>query len=299
MFPQPALATTVNASDYEEYGYDADSNRTSLRKRDGSVLTFDYDALGRMVRKIVPERAGLTAAQTRDVYYEYDLRGLQTKARFDALDGEGVAAWYDGFGQAVTTLSTMGGEVRYLNHLYDADGHRTRLVFAYPEPDVQFGFVYDSLGRMSRAHDNAYGASLDDVIIRYWWKLTGERSGVVRGAGSIGFTTIHYYDPAMRPSVLANGLPGTGFRPRHRIWLEPGRADRLAVAKQRRLCLGQGDAGPFLRRRRAQPLHVGIGHGLRLRRQRQPDGRRLDELHLRRREPAGRRLGLCQCGFGL
>lgn len=27
-----------------------------------------------------PERAGLTSAQTRDVYYLYDLRGLQTKA---------------------------------------------------------------------------------------------------------------------------------------------------------------------------------------------------------------------------
>jgi hypothetical protein len=43
-----------------------------------------------MAAKIVPERAGLTAAQTRDVHYDSDLRGLQTRARFDSLAGEGV-----------------------------------------------------------------------------------------------------------------------------------------------------------------------------------------------------------------
>ena len=63
--------------------------------RDGSVLTFQYDALNRMIAKFVPERAGLTAAQTRDIYYDYDLRGLQTRARFDSLAGPGVArGWW-------------------------------------------------------------------------------------------------------------------------------------------------------------------------------------------------------------
>ena len=82
-------AGAVNAADYEEYGYDAAGNRTSLRKRDGSVLTYSYDNLNRMILKIVPERAGLTAAQTRDVHYGYDLRGLQTFARFDCAHRRG------------------------------------------------------------------------------------------------------------------------------------------------------------------------------------------------------------------
>jgi YD repeat-containing protein len=32
-----------------------------LRKRDGSVITYAYDALGRNTVRIVPERAGLAA----------------------------------------------------------------------------------------------------------------------------------------------------------------------------------------------------------------------------------------------
>ena len=75
-----------------ERAVNSDSIQLSVRgdvQGDGSVLTFQYDALKRMTAKIVPERSGLTAAQTRDVYYEYDLRGLQTKARFDSLGGRG------------------------------------------------------------------------------------------------------------------------------------------------------------------------------------------------------------------
>lgn len=81
----------VNAADYEEYGYDPVGNRKTFRKRDGSTLAYDYDNLDRVIRKIVPERPGLTAAQTRDVHYDYDnALGLQIMARFDGLDGEGV-----------------------------------------------------------------------------------------------------------------------------------------------------------------------------------------------------------------
>lgn len=45
--PATALSTagSLNESDYEQYGYDANANRTSLRKRDGSTLTYTYDAL--------------------------------------------------------------------------------------------------------------------------------------------------------------------------------------------------------------------------------------------------------------
>jgi YD repeat-containing protein len=58
--PAAALASAgaLNEGDYEAYGYDAAGNRTSLRKRDGSVLSYAYDALNRMTVKTVPERAG-------------------------------------------------------------------------------------------------------------------------------------------------------------------------------------------------------------------------------------------------
>ena len=97
--PATALSSAgaLNESDYEEYGYDANGNRTSLRKRDGSTLTYSYDNLNRMTVKTVPSRAGLSSTHTRNVHYKYDLRGLQTDARFDSAGGLGAHATYDGF----------------------------------------------------------------------------------------------------------------------------------------------------------------------------------------------------------
>jgi YD repeat-containing protein len=71
---------TGTSGDYEEYGYDTNGNRTSLRKRDGQTLTYQYDFLNRNTVKFVPG----STTHTRDVYYSYDLRGLMTSARFDS-----------------------------------------------------------------------------------------------------------------------------------------------------------------------------------------------------------------------
>jgi YD repeat-containing protein len=126
--PVTALATAggVNAADHEDYGYDSAGNRTSLRKRDGSTIAYQYDALNRMVVKVVPERTtgsqALTAAQTRDVYYSYDLRNRQLSARFDSPSCEGVTNGYDGFGRQLSTSTSMSGVTRTLSYGYDTAG---------------------------------------------------------------------------------------------------------------------------------------------------------------------------------
>ena len=58
-----AGSNTSSTTDYEQYGYDANGNLTSLRKRNGSVFTFQFDALDRMTVKVVPELAGLSVAR--------------------------------------------------------------------------------------------------------------------------------------------------------------------------------------------------------------------------------------------
>ncbi len=151
IFPSntPGLA---NPADYEEYGYDLVGNRTSLRKRDGSVLTYQYDALNRVVAKIVPERSGLAAVHTRDVYYAYDLRGLPLRVRFDHINGEGITSDYDGFGRTEWTNTNVGGSSRTLAYGYDPGGRRSRLTW----PDG--GYVlydHDSGGRPESITSNA------------------------------------------------------------------------------------------------------------------------------------------------
>jgi len=139
-----ATAGSVNANDYEQYGYDAAGNRISLRKRDGSVLTYQYDNLNRLIVKLVPERAGLTAAQTRDVYYGYDLGNRQLYARFDSATGPGIANTYDGFGRLVLATANTDGTARTLAYKYDPASLRARIT----HPDGNwFEYDRDALGR--------------------------------------------------------------------------------------------------------------------------------------------------------
>jgi len=196
IFPSKTSVGSVDASDYEEYGYDANGNRTSLRKRDGSVLTYQYDALNRNTVKVVPERGGLSATHTRDVYYGYDLRGLQTYARFDSASGEGLAFTYDGFGRLVTTTQALDGASRTLNAQYDKNGNRTQLT--HPDGNY-FQFTYDGLDRMTWMQRNS-----DIGIASYAYNNRGLRSLITSG----GWT--HFgYDPAGRMIGLSHDIPST------------------------------------------------------------------------------------------
>ncbi|TND00020.1 MAG: putative wall-associated protein, partial [Gammaproteobacteria bacterium] len=70
-FPSPTTAGQTNPADFESYTYDANGNRTQLRKRDGQLINYSIDALNRVTLMDVGG-----AATAGDVYYGYDLRGL-------------------------------------------------------------------------------------------------------------------------------------------------------------------------------------------------------------------------------
>lgn len=190
-------AGTVNTADYEQYGYDANGNRVTLRKRDGSVIGFAYDNLNRVTLKGVPERAGLGATHTRDVYYSYNLANLQTAARFDSANGsEGLATTYNLFGQPVTSTITMDGVSRTLTSGFDVQGNRTQLT----HPDGTYvTYSYDAAGRPT-----AILRSGSVAIASYTYDAAGRRTGF-NGA----VTTSYGYDAAGRLNSLTNNLPAT------------------------------------------------------------------------------------------
>jgi RHS repeat-associated protein len=193
-FPSKTAVNTVSATDYEEYGYDANNNRTSLRKRDGSVISYQYDALNRNIVKIVPERAGLLPTHTRDVYYGYDLRGLQIWARFDSTSGEGVNIGYDGFGRMISSSLVIDGATRTLTHQYDKNGNRTQIM--HPDGGL-FNYQYDGVNRMSvylQATTSLGSISYNNR------GLTADMAG--------GVPTSYNYDPAGRLSALSHNLGG-------------------------------------------------------------------------------------------
>ncbi|WP_152616502.1 RHS repeat domain-containing protein [Sphingomonas sp. ERG5] len=190
-FPDKVLGGAVSMTDYEEYGYDANANRTSLRKRDGQVIGYSYDALNRVKVKDIP---GGTAA---DVYYGYDLRGLQTYARFGSATGEGLTQSYDGFGRLASSTTNQGGTARTLAYQYNANGGRTRVT----HPDATyFTYDYDGLDRATIVKENG-----TTTVATIAYDNQGRRSGTNRS----GVATAYGYDPVSRLTSIADDLTGT------------------------------------------------------------------------------------------
>ena len=196
-FPAVSGPKVANPNDYEEYGYDPNGNRTSLRKRDGAVLTYTYDALNRVTQKAVPASATLAAGYT--VNYGYDNRGLQLSAAFAA--GGGISNSYDNVGRLQAAATTLGGVPRTISYTYDADGNAF-------QTSTSAGYVlqsvYDGLDRMT-ALRQADGTTVATVT----YDVAGRRSGTGYGPG--GTSSAGYgYDGAGRLQAQTHDLLSTG-----------------------------------------------------------------------------------------
>jgi RHS repeat-associated protein len=186
-----ATAGSVNASDYEQYSYDPNGNRTSLRKRDGNVIGYSFDALNRVTLKDIP------GGSSADVFYGYDLQGHQLSARFASITGQGIESGYDGFGRLTSSTNTMGNS-HTLSYQYDADGDRTRIT----HPDgTYFTTDYDGMDRATVTHENGGTA-----ITTLSYNSQGLRSGVSRSNST---TTSYGYDGIQRLNSLSHDLAST------------------------------------------------------------------------------------------
>ena len=206
-FPHKTTVGTVNTSDYEQYGYDAAGNRTSLRRRDGRTLALAYDGLNRVVSKVVPDGcapiqvgACAPASATRDVFYSYDIMGRQLTAKFDATNGpDGLTSTYDGFGSLRSSTISMGGFSRALNSDYDEAGNRTRLT----HPDGQaFTYAYDALNRLAGLYE---GVDTSVSLDQFSYNPRGLLAGRTEGMGS---GTAYGYDSIGRLTSQSDSFVG-------------------------------------------------------------------------------------------
>ncbi len=191
-----STAAAVNTADYEQYGYDATGNRTSLRKRDGTTLTYAFDALNHVTTKTVPTSA--TGATGYTVSYGYDLRGLQTYARF--ASSEGISTTYDGFGRATFSSVNMAGLSVTMGSHYDPDGNRD--ILQHPDGDY-FTTAYDGLDRPKSASWTTPSGTQPYLTITY--DAAGQRSTMTRTVSptpSNYDTTTFNYDGVSRLSLL-------------------------------------------------------------------------------------------------
>jgi RHS repeat-associated protein len=185
---------TVTDGDFEEYGYDAASNRTWSRRRDRQVIAYGYDALNRETLKDIP---GGTAA---DVYTAYDGAGRITSMRFASASGSGIVLDYDTAGR-MHSESTFG---RTMTYAYDPASNRARVTW----PDAFYAqYTYDALGRMKTVGQNGATSGVG-LLATFTYDDLGRRTSLVRGNGT---STTYGYDSADRPTALTQDVVGASY----------------------------------------------------------------------------------------
>jgi RHS repeat-associated protein len=210
--PQPGQPGVANANDYEDYGYDPNGNRTSLRKRDGTIIAYAYDALDRVTQKSVP--ASATGAPGYSVTTGYDNRGLELTARFGSAAGLGITDTYDNAGRLASTSTNIDGTPRTIAYAYDADGNRLSMGIS---SGYWLGFDYDGLDRMTtiQQQDGTQVATLA-------YDAAGRRSGLgfypgnaasyaYDGTGRLKTLGHAFHDPASNQALTF------GYNPAHQI----------------------------------------------------------------------------------
>jgi RHS repeat-associated protein len=192
IFPSKTTAGEANAADYEEYTYDPNGNRRSLRKRDGQVIGYEYDSLNRLTLKDLP-------GPTADVRYAYDLRDLQTSAWF-TWSGAIVNQTYDGFGRLSSSAINMGGFTRTIGGQYSRGGQRTEMTF----PDgLKMSFAQDGLDRMKAVYQGPIGSTFNLATFAY--DGAARLQSLTRRQGD---ATTYGYDNVSRLNSLADTFVG-------------------------------------------------------------------------------------------
>lgn len=174
-----------STTDYEQLGYDANSNVTSRLLRGGTLtINYSYDNLNRLQTKNLP-------GTEPDVTYGYDLLGRLTSA---ATSAQTLSFTYDALGRNLTQTGPIGT----VGYQYDAAGRRTRLTW----PDLFYvTYDYQVTGEMTAIKDSGSTA-----LGTYAYDDLGRRTTLTRGNGVV---TTYSYDPISRLSSLVSDLAGT------------------------------------------------------------------------------------------
>ncbi|MCR5869376.1 MULTISPECIES: RHS repeat-associated core domain-containing protein [unclassified Sphingomonas] len=188
-YPDPSSAGTSSTTDYEELTYDAGSNVTSRRLRDGNSIGYSYDDLSRVTAKDLP-------SSEPDVTYSYDLVGHLTGA---SQTGNALTFGYDALGRNISQAGPQGT----VAYQYDLAGNRTRTTW----PD-SFYVDYDRLVTGEVTHIRENGASSGaGVLATYAYDDLGRRTTLTRGNGVV---TSYGYDAVSRMNSLAHDLASSG-----------------------------------------------------------------------------------------
>jgi RHS repeat-associated protein len=191
-FPTAAVgANASNAADYVQLSYDANSNVTQRRLRDGTLINYGYDNLNRVISKDLP-------GAEPDASYTYD---LLSRPKTAVQNGQTITLNYNALSQVTSAVAPQGT----VSYLYNAAGLRTRTT--YPGTTALYvGYVRDVTGQVTHIRENGATATAGVAIASYTYDNLGRRTGVAYGNGA---TRSFAFDPISRLSSLTNNPAGT------------------------------------------------------------------------------------------
>jgi RHS repeat-associated protein len=197
-FPVPTLGGNASSTtDYEQYDYDNNGNRTSMRTRDAQMIAYSYDNLNRETLKDIP------GGTPNDVYSDYDLVGRPIFKRFGSTGGQGIDYTYD----SAKRLATETSFGRTLTFDYDKSGNRIKLTY----PDANYiSYDFDAVSRMTQVRENSTTVGTG-VLQTYAWDPLSRRSATTPLSRGNGTMTSYGYDTASRLTSLGHDVAGTTF----------------------------------------------------------------------------------------
>ncbi|WP_397402187.1 RHS repeat-associated core domain-containing protein [Phenylobacterium sp.] len=189
----PRGSGASSTTDYEQYGYDENGNRTSFRRRSGQTISYQYDLRNRMTVKDVP---GGTAD---DVYYSYLLNGRETQGRLGSSTNTIYNAMvFDQAGRLKNDYLTGGPAAGGgFAATYDAEGRR-----ASASHGRIFGYLYyDAVGRLAEYKYTPVSGGTQQQGLTISYGALNRRSALTRPNGVV---TSYTYDTGGRLAALAH-----------------------------------------------------------------------------------------------
>lgn len=177
---------TSSSTDYEQLTYDANSNVTNKRLRDGGTITHGIDNLNRITSRT--ENGALSRQ------YGYNLFGQPTSSSWSG-GASPETMTYDALGRLTSRVEPY----TTLGYQYDAAGRRTRVTW----PDgLYINYNYDLANEMTTVVENG-----STTLATYSYDDLGRRTSLARGNGTASY---YSYDGASRLNCLRLDLAGGG-----------------------------------------------------------------------------------------